>query len=154
MPRLALLPWLRLKEPVNIGHTFFTPYSLKEGNPKRVYSSFQTDIHSIMSSYHDLHGNPIAACTLAYTNSRYPCSEKMNFELISRAITLLSFAGIEDDYVNPFGDYSNSSHFDVKFQGFSANEQWISLRVRRRHSPILDGGYKHSDLKVSVPIQC
>jgi hypothetical protein len=48
----------------------------------------------------------------------------------------------------------NSNTFRVVWQNFSGTPDWISLASRRRDGRTSDGGYRHGNVKFTLPLQC
>lgn len=59
----------------------------------------------------------------------------------------------KNTYFNLFGSYVNSAAFELYWQGFQSPAERITLESRRRDGSAMDGGYKHGDIKFTIPAQ-
>lgn len=109
-----------------------------------------------MSSYIDRQGLPIDNCVIATISGNgwnLSDSEILNIEW---AVVLLFLACWASNAYFPYwsGPYMNSSSYRVVWQRFSGAPMYIALMSRRRDGRNWDGGYKHGEVKFSVPLQC
>lgn len=152
---LTLLPWLRLCSPVTALGVHFLPYS--GTTVPSQFQSFSSEIGRILSSYRDVVGHPVAECVLGSIRDGDPCKELSEAEAfrVNEAVQLLAFSGIANNqYYTQLGHYTNSAAFQVFFQGFIAGSDEITLVVRRRDGRMRNAGYRHAQVKFSIPIQC
>lgn len=152
---LALMPWLRLSQPYVIRGAHFVPYK-KDQIPARVQSYF-TDIDRILLSYRDIQGDAITECVLIYLDSLDPCKDLSDDEgvHINKTSQLLTFCALsKNEYFCQLGCYANSTSFQIYFQRFIPGSDGISITTRRRDGVTRNGGYKHGEVKFSVPVQC
>jgi len=152
---LVLLPWLKLRNPVKIKDLFFTPYSIQSVDPKCVFNSFKKEINRILSSYRDIRGDIINECALAYIDVKDPCSSTVDVRLMSNASHMLAFAGLaKNKFCVQLGSYTNSSYFEIVFQEFSKDSEFIRIITRRRDGCFHLMGQKHGEVKFSMPLEC
>lgn len=152
---LAILPWLKLQEPIKVGGVFFTPFSISNGDPASVFNEFKEDITRILSSYRDIRGETIGECALAYTDEKDPCNSNIDIRLISNAAHMLAFASLaKNQFCVQIRNYINSSCFETIFQEFSKGREFISIMTRRRDGCFRLRGQKHGEVKFSMPLQC
>jgi hypothetical protein len=59
----------------------------------------------------------------------------------------------ENDYYQQVGRYFNSTHFQHFHQRFQLGSEWIAPESRRRDGRTLHGGFKHGELKFTMPLQ-
>lgn len=152
---LILLPWLRLRSPTTVLGVQFVPYA--QAAVPAQFQPFFTDIARILSSYRDIEGNPVAECVVGSIQGAEPCKDLTRAEatVVNEAVQLLTFCGLAtNEYFSQIGHYTNSSAFQVLFQRFEPRSEGIALTIRRRDGETLSGGYKHGQVKFSVPVQC
>lgn len=151
---LIVLPWLKLRSPVTVLEVCFTPYA--DDKAPVQFKPFAGDIGRVLSSYRDVEGNPITECVLGFIQNEDPCKELDRAEAsrVNEAVQLLAFCGLTtNEYFTQVGYYANSSAFQVVFQRFTPGSEWIALTIRRRDGETLSGGYKHGEVKFSIPVQ-
>jgi len=152
---LAILPWLKLQEPIKVGGVFFTPFSVSKGDPASLFYEFKEDITRILSSYRDIRGETIGECALSYTDEKDPCDSSIDIHLTSNAAHLLAFAGLaKNKFCVQLGNYTNSSCFETVFQEFSKGAKFIRIMTRRRDGCHYLTGQKHGEVKFSMPLEC
>lgn len=153
---LILLPWLKLKSSVTVLRVCFTPYAREQGPV--TLQLFSSDIDRILARYRDVEGRPIVECGVGVLDPNDPCKDITDVEAsrVNEAIQLFAFAGLAmNEYFSQVGHYTNSSAFQVFFQGFtpgSSNE--ITFFIRRRDGRTREVGSKQGQVKFSIPIQC
>lgn len=152
---LAFMPWLVLQEPVAIGDVNFTPFSVSGGDAENIFDEFKDDVIRILSGYHDMQGKSITQCTLINIDTSNPCDPEVNIRMLLNAAHLLAFAGISlNEYCVNVGSYVNSSCFETVFQRFVMADEFMALNTRRRDGSNYNMGYKHGEIKFSMPPQC
>ena len=152
---LILLPWLKLESPVTVCKIGFASY--KKDQVPAVFQPYGDDIARILASYCDIKGNPISQCILGYFQNGDACKNLTDAEVlrVNETAQLLAFCGLSrNEYFAQLGDYTNSTAFQVFFQRFSPGSELIALTIRRRDGETLSGGYKHGEIKFSIPVQC
>ena len=154
---LALMPWLRLPQTCVICGTHFVSY--KKDQIPEMFRSYSMNINRILSSYRDIEGDAITECVLIYLDSIDPCKDLTDDEDVridvDKASQLLTFCALSrNEYFCQSGCYANSIAFQIFFQRFKPNSEWISITSRRRDGETTHGGYKHGEVKFSVPVQC
>ncbi len=152
---LAFMPWLVLQEPIAIGDVNFIPFSVSDGDVGNVYNEFKDDVIRILSGYHDMQGKSITNCTLINIDKTNPCDPEVDIRMLFNAAHLLAFAGIaQNEYCINIGKYTNSSCFETVFQQFVKGGKFMSLNTRKRDGSQRNMGYKHGEIKFSIPPQC
>jgi hypothetical protein len=75
-------------------------------------------------------------------------------ELISRYTQILSLSAIaKNDYNTNMGCYTNTTTFQFFRQRFTEPVDFVAFSTRRRDGQTTDGGYRHGEVKFSVPLQ-
>jgi len=75
-------------------------------------------------------------------------------EKVQLASQLLSLASIsKNDYNAQLGCYAYATQFQFFFQRFTEPVDFIAIGIRRRDGSTMDAGYKHGQIKFSVPLQ-
>lgn len=152
---LILLPWLKLASPVTVWKVGFASY--KKDQVPALFQPHASEIARILTSYCDIKGDPIKECVLGYLDGGdvYKNLKTEEVSRVNEAAQLLAFCGLSrNEYFTQLGGYTNSTTFQVFFQKFSKGSEWIALTIRRRDGETLSGGYKHGEIKFSIPIQC
>src|SRR5437773_2009520 len=132
---IVFLPWLRLKEPIELFDLSFIPIGKEIG-----WGSLTPDLikqaELIASSYTDHAGHSIPDFTIVLRTSgekRWDLTPD-EFSTAREAASLLFFCSWSlNDYYSQLGHYTNSSIFNVVGQRFSASDpSGIALTLRRR----------------------
>lgn len=151
---VTFLPWLRLSKPAEADALLFWPFPAmkKEFDSKR---HFDTQLQRIFSSYVDVKGSPIAELTVvSFPKEPFRDLSPEEADRIGQLIRLLAFSVMaENDYYRPAGRYFNSTHFQHFHQRFQLGSEWIAPAARRRDGRTLHGGFKHGELKFTMPLQ-
>lgn len=153
---IAIMPWLILKDPVEVGGYRFVPYERATQNVE-IDAHFRSILDEILSAYYNLTGTPRNKCVLICAPSRTPswdigAGEDDN---IRKAVALLSLAGISSNkYYRPHDNYVNSSAFSFFYQRFTDPLKGVAIQGKRKDLRCLDGGYQHGEIKFTVPICC
>lgn len=154
---IAFLPWLVLDNPITLCGVRFVPYIDDKRTVSIDLSGLAPILGAIMSGYVDIRGRPIENCTVVCISDRDPVwsiHEDDQWK-IQQATALLTLATIAyNDYFSHTGANSNATRFQVFFQGFIEGRRDIAIQTRRREGTNVGGGYRHGDIKFSVPIQC
>jgi hypothetical protein len=151
---MAFLPWLHLKRPASVIGVTFRPVSIgKAGSP---FGDQQEDIERILSGYVDIKSRPVTTPTVAFVEQAGGSTWHLSHDdenRITIAATLILLAGFSANTYHQSKSYVNSAAFEVVWQKFRRPAIWMALEVRRRDGYALDGGYKHGELKFTIPIQ-
>jgi len=151
---VTILPWLRLSRPVEADALLFWPFPAmkKEIDPK---GHFDAQLQKIFSSYVDIKGNPIAELTVvSFPREAFKDLSPEEADRIGQLIRLLAFSVMsENEYYLQAGSYFNSTHFQHFHQRFQLGSDWIAPDARRREGRTLHGGFKHGELKFTMPLQ-
>jgi len=152
----AFLPWLRLKKPHIIAGVEFVPMRDDAGVTAPVLVGSIDPLTKVLSGYIDRKGEPIDNCVVATIPGRGWNLRDDDFETVEWASSLLFLATLaSNDYFPRWGGpYVNSTSFRVVWQRFSGVPTYIALTSRRRDGRHWDGGYKHGEVKFSLPLQC
>lgn len=155
-PTLAILPWCKLKADASLGQVDFISWELGE-EPARELFIDKENLDLVMSSYVDAHGAPIDKAAIAVHRNAGSDGSISEEEIhdISLAAQLLAFAGIaQNEYFPLIGQGTNSTCFRVIFQRI-AEDNGIAISISHRSTGgILDGGWKHGDVHLTLPLQC
>jgi hypothetical protein len=127
-----------------------------EGKESPELSGVRTTLRTILSGYVDRAGKPIDNCAVAVAADARWNLQDSDFGSVHQATALLFLAcWAANEYFPKFlGPYVNASPFRVVWQRFSGVPVWVTLVSRRRDGRTLDGGYRHGEVKFSVPLQC
>jgi len=154
--QVAFFPWLRLKEPIVLEPLTFVPFRDRNGRMHPTLADLETALNDIMSGYVDERGRPITNCVVVTHAQRTPQWDLADedHDRVSRSAQILSVAAIaKNDYNTNIGCYANASVFQFFRQRFSIPVDYIAIGTRRRDGSTMDGGYRHGDIKFSVPLQ-
>lgn len=116
---------------------------------------FEAQLQKIFSSYVDIKGNPVAElAVISFPKEPFKDLSPEEAERITQLIRLLAFSVIsENDYYRQARQYFNSTHFQHFHQRFQLGSEWIAPDARRREGWTLHGGFKHGQLKFTMPLQ-
>jgi hypothetical protein len=152
----VFLPWLRLKETVEIYDLLFCPIGKEFGYSNLPdYAINQANL--IASSYTDRAGHAIPDFTVVLKKD----SDKPHnltaeeFSVAREAASVLFLCSWSlNDYYCGIGDYCNSSMFNVVGQRFSLSDpSGVALTLRRRDGETLSGGFSHGEVRFVCPSQ-
>jgi hypothetical protein len=154
--QLAFMPWLRLALRQTVGSVSFVPLVDGEGKESSELLGVLAPIRTILSGYVDRAGKPINNCVVVVTDDVGWNLQDSDFERVHRATAILFLScWAANEYLPMFlGPYVNASPFRVVWQRFSGAPVWVTLVSRRRDGRTLEGGYKHGEIKFSIPLQC
>lgn len=104
-------------------------------------------------------GKSISQCTIVSLSNKQPewylDDKSDDLDKIQKCLSLFFLAAMScNNYFSQHSTYANSSVFQPIFQNLTVPPKWNAVQHRRRDSYILDGGYKHGDLKFSRPLEC
>lgn len=154
---IACFPWLVLKKPISVGEVVLVPFQEESGKVSEALVDLQPSLEKILSSYTDIKGNPVGNCTVATISTRKPVWDLVfeeDREKVQVASQLLSLAAIsKNDYNAQLWCYANTTQFQFFFQRFTEPVDFIAIGVRRRDGSTMDAGYRHGEIKFSVPLQ-
>ncbi len=154
--QLAFFPWLRLRKTHTVAGVAFVPLVDDHGATPGELSDAIDPLRSILGGYVDREGRSVDNCVVSVLpNVRWNVADT-DFDRVQWAAALLFLACFSrNDYFPRFlGAYSNSSSFRVVWQRFGGDPVWVALVSRRRDGRTVAGGYKHGEVKFSVPLQC
>jgi hypothetical protein len=151
---VTFLPWLRLQESVEINGVVFWPFpmEIKKFDPNK---RFKHQLQLIFRGYKDPTGKPTNKLTVAsFHNEPFKDLTNEKAKLMTELVRLLAFSVMaENQYYRQGGRYFNSTHFQHMHQRFRLGSKYIAPHTRRRDSSTYHGGYKHGELKFSIPLQ-
>lgn len=154
---VIFLPFVRMKSGHTVAGIEFLPLRDGQGKVPQILESAVASIDQILSGYVDRHGKPFTNCVVATIPSKGWDLSEDDFPTVLWAASLLFLASWAcNDYLRAFGGaYVNSSNFRVVGQRFKGpSPTYISISARRRDGHSMDGGYKHGELKFTLPVQC
>lgn len=151
---VTFLPWLRLQESIETNGVVFWPFPL-EAKKFAPGKQFKDQLQLVFRSYKNQTAKPIDKLTVAsFRNHPFKHLTSEEAELITELVRLLAFSVIaENQYYRQGGAYFNSTHFQHMHQRFQLGSKYVAPHTRRRDGSILHGGYKHGELKFSIPLQ-
>jgi len=151
---VTFLPWLRLQESVEINDVVFWPFPLER---KKFIPNerLRHQLQLVFKGYKDPTGKPISKLTIAsFHNEPFKDLTNEEAKLMAELVRLLAFSVMaENQYYRQGGRYFNSTHFQHMHQRFRLGSKYIAPHTRRRDGSTWHGGYKHGELKFSVPLQ-
>jgi hypothetical protein len=154
---ISFLPWLRINKPVRVGGFTFTPFpDHNEPIPEGVsVCEIRDDIATILSGYVELKGVPRRNCVLVLDSGlpqpwNIPTSNLSEVRWAVAQLFLASFS--KNEYFAQIRSYSNSSMFTVYHQSFNRPVDSIAVSSRRRDGNVMDGGYRHGEIKFTKPV--
>ena len=151
---VTFLPWLRLQESVEINGVVFWPFPMetKKFDPNK---RFKHQLQRIFRGYKDPTGKPTNKLTVAsFHNEPFKDLTDEKAKLMTELVRFLAFSVMaENQYYRQGGRYFNSTHFQHMHQRFRLGSKYIAPHTRRRDGSTYHGGYKHGELKFSIPLQ-
>jgi len=154
--QIAFFPWLYLKEPITLGTLTFLPFRDERGNFPAPLTDLADSLTIILRGYVDMHGEPIDKCVVVTHSGRDPVwnLEDDDHNLVRRCALILALAAISKNAYNTnIGCYANSTTFQFFRQRFTEPVEYIAFGVRRRDGSTTDAGYRHGEIKFTVPPQ-
>jgi len=151
---VSFLPWLKLAEAVEVGDVVFWPYpDRRDYFP--VSSSLEAQLQRIFGSYVDVRGTPTDELTVvSFCADPFKDLSDEEADRISELVRLLAFSVMAgNDYYPQAGGYFNATFFQHYHQRFHPGSLWVAPDTRRRGGRTLHGGYKHGELKFTMPLQ-
>ena len=151
---VTFLPWLRLQDLIEVHGVLFWPFP-NEARKFQLEKRFKTQLQHMFKGYRDPIGKPVARLTIASFHGE-PFKDLTIEEAKSMAelVRLLAFSVMaENQYYRQGGPYFNSTHFHHMHQRFRLDSKYIAPHTRRRGGSTWHGGYKHGELKFSIPLQ-
>jgi hypothetical protein len=110
----------------------------------------------ILSGYLDGDGQVFDNCVVATVAGRGWDLTRADGPAVMWAASLLFLSSFAASHYFPRfgGPYTNSTVFQVTGQGFRGDTPvWITVVARRRDGSSMNGGYRHGEFKVNVPVQ-
>lgn len=152
---ISFLPWLRINEPVRIGRFAFTPFLDRDDQITESVREIGDAVRTIVSGYVDLRGTALRNCVLILDSQVTP-SWDLPVSALSEArwaATQLFLAAFsKNEYFSQVKQYSNSSMFTVYHQSFTLPIDFIAVNSRRRDGSLMVGGYRHGEMKFTIPV--
>lgn len=151
---VSFLPWLRLVESVEIDDVVFWPFPAMK-NRFDPSGTFELQLQRIFSGYVDVRGNPVNKLTVvSFRDDPFKDLPSEEAGRISEMVRLLAFSVMaENEYYRQAGRYFNATSFQHYHQRFRLRSVWVAPDTRRRDGRTLHGGYKHGELKFTMPLQ-
>ena len=152
---IAFLPFLRVKKGFTVAGVEFLPLRDKDGKAPPPLESAVKAVETILSGYVDRRGKPFTNCVVATIPGKGWDIARDDFPTVTWAASLLFLASwaCNEYAARSGGRYVNSSMFRVVGQAYTGPvPYWISISARRRDGGSMDGGYKHGELKFSLPV--
>ena len=152
---ISFLPWLRIKEPVRVGRFVFTPFLDRDDQITEPVREIGEAIRTIVSGYVDLRGTPLRNCVLILDAQLtplwdLPVSALSEDRWATAQLFLAAFS--MNEYFTQVRQYSNSSLFTVYHQSFTLPIDFVAVNSRRRDGSLMVGGYRHGEMKFTVPV--
>jgi len=154
--QIAFFPWLLLREPITLAPLTFLVFKDERQNVFAPLVGLAESLSIILRGYVDMHGEPIDNCVVVTHSGRNPVwdLEDDDHKLVSRCARILALSAIsKNDYNTNIGQYANSTTFQFFRQRFTEPVTYIAFVVRRRDGSTTDAGYRHGEIKFSVPPQ-
>lgn len=152
---ISFLPWLRISEQVCIGRFTFTPFLDRDGQTAESVREIADAVKTIVSGYVDLRGTAFGNCVLILDSQLTP-SWDLPLSALSEArwaaAQLFLAAFSMNEYFVQVRQYSNSSMFTVYHQSFTLPIDSIAVNSRRRDGSLMVAGYRHGEMKFTVPV--
>jgi hypothetical protein len=152
---ISFLPWLRISAPVRIGRFTFTPFLDRDDQITESVREIGDTVTTIVSGYVDLSGRALRNCVLILDSQLTP-----SWDLPVSALSEARWAAAQlflatfsmNEYFSQVGQYSNSSMFTVYHQSFALPIDFIAVNSRRRDGSLMVGGYRHGEMKFTIPV--
>lgn len=151
---VTLLPWLRLSDLIEINDVVFWSFP-DEAKIFKLCCDIELQLRRIVSSYCDLTGKPVHILTIAsFKDEMFKDLTESEAARLGETIRLLAFSAMaENDYYRQAGNYFNSTHFQYFHQRFQLGSTYIAPESRRRDGATSHGGYRHGELRFSMPLE-
>jgi hypothetical protein len=153
---VAFLPWVNLASSVTIGSVTYMPFEVGRTYEEESLRALTAPLTKILSSYIDFLDRPVRSCVVVLKADREPPWNLVrgDFEEVQWYTSLLFLATLaQNEYFQQLRQYVNRAMFDIYWQGFTEPTEFVTLSARRRDGELLIGGYKHGQVKFTVPIQ-
>src|SRR5262245_59588644 len=112
--QIVFFPWLRLNQPIALGHCTFLPFKDKRGAVPTLLRELARSLKIILRGYVDISGKPIQNCIVVTHADRRPAwnLQDEDHEVISRYTQILLLSAIaKNDYNTNIGCYTNTTTF-------------------------------------------
>jgi len=151
---VTFLPWLRLHSSVETNGVVFWNFP-KESKKFDPTNQFKNQLRLIFRGYKDPTGKPLDTLTVvSLQNEPFKDLTSDDATFMTELVRLFAFSAMaENQYYRQGGAYLNSTHFQHMHQRFQLNSKYVAPHARRRNGSIWHSGYKHGELKFSIPIQ-
>jgi len=155
---VAFLPWLKLRQAVEVAGTRFVPWRDNVDQVSVDLRDVAGPLEIILSSYVEREGEPISNCVVI-TRPGKPTPWSLDGEdeepIRWSALLLFLAAFAENDYFSAAGNYVNSTAFEIIWQRYAEPlPNGIAIVSKRRDGRSTDGGYEHGKARFSRPIWC
>lgn len=154
---VVFFPFLRLSHVVRVGDVEFLPLRDENDTTPAALSTLVPAITQILKGYVDRESRPVTNCVVATVAGKGWDVKRDDLGVIRSAASLLFLScWASNHYFRRFGSsYVNSTMFRFIGQSFTGEvPDYITLSARRRDGRSMDGGYRHGEVKFSVPNQC
>jgi uncharacterized protein (DUF1810 family) len=153
---VAFLPWVKLSSSVTVGNVTYMPFEVGGTSQETPLEGLATPLTKMLSSYVDFLDRPVRSCVVVLKAERDPSWNLVrgDFDDVQWCTSLLFLAAsAQNEYFQQLPHYVNRAMFDLYWQGFTEPAEFITLTARRRDGELLIGGYRHGQVKFTVPIQ-
>lgn len=150
---VTFLPWLNLAQAIGIGDFVFWRFPAEKDQFDEG-GRFDAQLCRIFTSYVDVEGNPIEELTIvSFRSDPFRDLSQDEVQRITELVRFLAFAVMaENDYYLQPGQYFNSTHFQHFHQRFQLGSTWIAPETRHRHGRTSHGGFRHGQLRFTMPL--
>lgn len=153
---VAFLPWVKLGSPVTVRSVTYQPFEVGRTDVEEPLVGLRAPLTRILSSYVDFLDRPVRSCVVVLNADRKPSWNlvREDFEDVQWSTSLMFLATYaQNEYFQQLPKYVNRAMFDLYWQGFTEPIEFITLSAQRRGGELLIAGYKHGQIKLTVPIQ-
>jgi hypothetical protein len=152
---ISFLPWLRISAPVSIGRFTFTPFLDDDDQTTAALREIGDAVRTVLSGYVDLRGTALRNCVMILNSELTPSWDLPPSSLGDArwaAVQLFLVTFSMNEYFEQVRQYANSSMFTVYHQSFTLPIDFIAVNSRRRDGSLMIGGYRHGEMKFTVPV--
>ncbi len=151
---IAFLPWLKLDQNVTIGNLQFIPFRVGDTQESDELRGLTTPFVKILSSYVDIRNRAVERCTVVAMRLREPLwnLRDEDYAEVQEASSLLYLAAMAtNEYLQQVRKYVNRTMLDLYWQRFIEPVDDMALTARRRDGQLMMTGYRHGDVKFTMP---
>lgn len=150
---VTFLPWLRLKQPIETPKVIFWLFPSKKDHFP-LDKKLKSQLTRMFSSYRDPIGKPAKPFTIAsFANAPFKDLSDGDAKMLQDVIRRAAFSLVCENEYYAERAYFNSSHFQHFHQRFQVGSEYTALHTRRREGITWHGGYKHGELRFTMPLQ-